>query len=70
MKLHAYKGEKVADVTLDSLKDEVRSAAREFFQPIAIVAGAVVSGGARVVGALQGHAIRRERLKKSDSAPR
>ena len=68
MKLHAYEGEEVEEITLDSSKSEVCSAVREFFQPIAFVTKAVVSGGEHFLDALRRRTMRSGRAKKGDSA--
>lgn len=68
MKLHAYKGEKVGEVTFDSLKSEVCSAACEFFRPITIASKALVKGGQKVLEALRGRPIGKPHATKGDSS--
>ena len=66
MKLRAYKGEKVEEVTFDSLMTEMRSATSEFFRPITIAFKALVSGGEKVLDALRGRPIGKPHATKGD----
>ena len=54
MKSHAYKDEEVEEITLGSVKHEVRSAAKDFFWPITRVAEAVRVGGGHLLDSLRG----------------